>query len=292
MNVSAMTKEGIDDLLEMILLEAEMLELQANPDKRAKGSVVEAHLSKGRGPVATLLVMEGTLKVGQIIVAQQFSGKVRALIDDQGQSVKVAGPGKPVEILGLDGIPTAGDSFFVVDSEKKAKEFCQQQLNEVKAGKLKQGQKVMTLEDLYAQINQEEVKEVKIVLKADNTGSLEALKDSFLELNSEKVEITIIHQGIGGITENDVILAKASQALIIGFHVRPDQKALDSAEREGIEIKTYQVIYEAIDEIKSAMEGVLDAKAKEVALGQLRFVLFLNHPNSEPLRVVLFRVVR
>jgi translation initiation factor IF-2 len=268
-NVSAITGEGVQALLEMILLESEMLELKANPDKKAKGVVIEGHISKDRGVIATVLVQEGTLNCGDIVVAGGNCGKVRALINDKGVNVKSAMPATPVEILGLNGVPNAGNKLFVAESEKQARDFCDKYTFQKREHRLMSKPKKATLEELYTQLIGGEVKELNLILKADVTGSLEVLNDSLLKLSTEKVNVVIIHEGVGAITESDVMLASASDAIVVGFHVRPEIKAESMAENEAVEIRLYRVIYELVDDIRKAMEGLLGFKKLEVEQGKV-----------------------
>jgi len=263
-NVSAKTGEGVDNLLEMILLESEMLELKANPNRGAKGIVVEAHLSKGGGPVATVLVQNGTLKQGDIVIAGQYSGKIRALIDDRIHRAKEAPPSMPVEILGLNGLPQAGDTFMVVLDEKKAKDICDVRAQKAKDEKAQPAARKVTLEDLYSEIQKGQLKELNIILKADVRGSLEAVSDSLLKITSKNITLNIIHKGIGDINESDILLAAASNAIIIGFHVRKTPEADTTSKNEKVDIRLYSIIYEAIADIKAAMEGLLEPDIKEV----------------------------
>ena len=263
--VSALTKMGIDDLLENVLLVADMKELKANPNRRAKGLVLEARLDKGRGPVATVLVQNGTLNAGDIVIAGTAVGRVRAMTDDKGKQVKTAGPSVPVEIIGLAEVPESGDEFAAVEDERMARELAEQRREKAKNEAFKANAKV-NLNDLFAQIS-EGVKDLNIIVKADVGGSAEAVKQSLVKLSNEEVRVNIIHTAVGGITEGDVMLAAASNALIVGFNVRPDKTAIDKAERETVEIRTYRIIYECIEEIEAAMKGMLAPKFKEVVLG-------------------------
>jgi len=265
--VSAHTKEGIDNLLEMIILTSEIQELKGNPNRNAKGTVVEAKLDKGRGPVATLLVQNGTLHVGDSILVGTTYGRIRAMFDDKGKKIKQAGPSIPVEILGLSEVPAAGDKFNVTKDEKTAREMAEKRKEKLRAEHLQSTNKV-SLEDLYSQIQEGKVKELGIIVKADVQGSVEAVKQSFEKLSTDNVKIRIIHGAVGAITETDVILATASNAIIIGFNVRPDTNAAALAEKEKVDIKTYRIIYDAIDDIKSAMIGMLEPEYKEVVLGK------------------------
>lgn len=266
-NVSAKKKIGIEELLEMIILQAEIMELKANPLKSAKGIVVESKLDRGRGPVVTVLVQKGTLKAGDPFVAGSYFGRVRALINDRGIKVKEAAPSMPVEVLGLSGVPQAGDSFQVVPNEKSARQIAllrsQKQREEGLGIKTR-----VTLEDLYKQINEGVVKELNIVIKADVHGSIQALVDSFQKLETKDIKIKIIHGAAGGITETDVILAAASNAIIIGFNVKPTDKAAEVAEKEQVELKLYSIIYNAIADVKAAMEGMLEPTLVEKVTGK------------------------
>ncbi len=266
--VSAIKKEGIKDLLEMILLVAEMEELKANPDRLASGIVIEAKLDKGRGPVATVLINKGTLKIGDSIVAGLCYGKVRAMINDTGKRVKKAGPSTPVEVLGLSNVPDAGDVFNILKDEKEARIISEKRKDKQKQKEFK-NQGVSSLEDVFKQLDSKEIKELNIVVKADVHGSVEALRQTIEKLNTKEVEVNIIHTGVGSITETDVLLASASNAIIVGFNVRPDSKSRKASENEGVEIRLYRVIYELIDDIKKAMEGLLEPDIKEVVLGSI-----------------------
>ena len=264
--VSAKTGEGVDELLEMIALQADIMELKANPNKLARGVVLEAKLDKKRGPVATLLVQNGTLKVGDAIVAGLYAGKIRAMFDDKGRPVKEAGPATPVEILGLEDVPLAGDKFYVVESLEKAREIAAKRQELARQSALEKEKRV-SLEELFSQMQAGEVKELNVVLKADAQGSIEAIRKSLEELSTDEVKVNVIHAGVGPITENDVMLAAASNAIVIGFNVRPDSAARKAAEREKVDVRTYRVIYDIVDEIKKAMEGLLEPEEKEVYLG-------------------------
>ncbi|WP_406542299.1 translation initiation factor IF-2 [Clostridium ljungdahlii] len=265
--VSAHTKEGIDSLLEMVLLTAEMQEIKANPHRNAKGTVIEAKLDKGRGAVATLLVQNGTLHVGDSIIVGSTYGRIRAMFDDKGKKIKVAGPSIPVEILGLSEVPAAGDRFHQVKDEKTARDIAAKRKQKVREEYLQSAHKV-SLEDLYNQIKEGKVKELNIIVKADVQGSIEALKQSLQKLSNEEVKVRVLHGAVGAITETDVTLASASNAIIIGFNVRPDSNAQAAAEKESVDIKTYRVIYNAIEDIKAAMVGMLEPDYKEVVLGK------------------------
>lgn len=265
--VSAHTKEGIDNLLDMILLTAEVLELKANPKRNARGLVIEAQLDKGRGAVATVLVQKGTLKVGQPIACGSSYGKVRAMIDDNGRRVKEAGPSTPVEILGLNNVPDAGETFVAMESEKEAKAFADTYISEGKNKLIEETKTKMSLDDLFSQIQSGNVKELNIIVKADVQGSVEAVKQSLVKLSNEEVVVKVIHGGVGAINESDVILASASNAIIIGFNVRPDPMAKSTAEREGVDVRLYKVIYNAIEDVEAAMKGMLDPIFEEKIIG-------------------------
>lgn len=265
--VSAHTKEGLENLLEMILLTAEVMELKANKDRKARGIVIEAELDKGRGPVATVLVQKGTLKVGDIIAVGNVHGKVRAMMDDKHRRVKEATPSTPVEILGLNGVPNAGEIFIATDSEKEARAMAEAFISYEKEKLIAETKSKMSLDDLFSQIQAGNVKELNLVVKADVQGSVEAVKQSLLKLSNEEVVIKVIHAGVGAINESDVILASASNAIIIGFNVRPDATAKDTAEREQVDLRLYRVIYDAIEDIEAAMKGMLDPIYEEKVIG-------------------------
>ncbi len=264
---SATEGTGIDFLLEMLLLEAALLELKANPDKPARGVVIEAEVDKERGTVATVLVQSGTLTVGDFFVSGRYSGKVRAMIDDLGKRMKQAGPSTPVEVLGFTGVPEAGDKFYVVASEKDARAISETRLDQYRTEKLGTNSHV-SLENLYQQIQEGEIKELNVVLKGDVQGSVQAVASSLLELSTDEVKINIIHQAVGGITETDILLASASDAIVVGFNVHPTTEAVQSKEMEGIDVRTYNVIYNLISYIRSAMEGLLDPEVREVVIGR------------------------
>lgn len=265
--VSAHTKEGIDNLLEMILLTAEVLELKANPKRNARGLVIEAQLDKGRGAVATVLVQKGTLRVGEPVACGSCYGKVRAMIDDQGRRVKEAGPSTPVEILGLSAVPEAGETFVSTDTEKEARAFAETYISESKNKLIEETKAKMSLDDLFSQIQSGNVKELNIIVKADVQGSVEAVKQSLVKLSNEEVVVKVIHGGVGAINESDVSLASASNAIIIGFNVRPDQTAKVTAERENVDVRLYKVIYNAIEDVSAAMKGMLDPIFEEKVIG-------------------------
>ncbi|MDD6037260.1 MAG: translation initiation factor IF-2 [bacterium] len=265
--VSAHTKDGIDNLLDMILLTAEVLELKANPKRNARGLVIEAQLDKGRGAVATVLVQKGTLKVGQPIACGSSYGKVRAMIDDNGRRVKEAGPSTPVEILGLNNVPDAGETFVAMESEKEAKAFAETYISEGKNKLIEETKAKMSLDDLFSQIQSGNVKELNIIVKADVQGSVEAVKQSLVKLSNDEVVVKVIHGGVGAVNESDVILASASNAIIIGFNVRPDPMAKATADREGVDVRLYKVIYNAIEDVEAAMKGMLDPIFEEKVIG-------------------------
>ena len=260
--VSAKTGMGIDDLLENVLLTADMLELKANPNRFAKGSIIEARLDRGRGPVATVLVQNGTLRLGDVIIAGTAVGRVRTMTDDKGRSAAEAGPSIPMEITGLTEVPSAGDIFNAVADEKLARELVEQRKQEAKEEQFRQYQKV-TLDNLFSQISQGEMKELPIIVKADVQGSVEAVRQSLEKISNDEVRVKVIHGGVGAISESDVMLAGASNAIIVGFNVRPDPVAKESAERDGVDIRTHRVIYDAIEEIEDAMKGMLAPKIVE-----------------------------
>lgn len=265
--VSARTGEGIEELLEMILLVAEMEELKANPNRKAVGTIIEAQLDKGKGPLATVIVQKGTLKVGSVVVSGSSYGRVRAMFDDKGRGVKKALPSTPVVILGLSEVPNAGDLLYEVDDEKTARTIAEKYQEKLREQQIKAEQKV-SLDDLFERIKQGEIKELNIIIKADVRGTIEALKQSFEKLSNEEVKINIIHSGVGGITESDVMLASASNAIIVGFNVRPNLNAIDVAKREKVDIRTYRVIYDAIEDIKAAIKGMLEPTIVEEVLGR------------------------
>ena len=267
--VSAHTKEGIDTLLEMILLEAEVCELKANPNRKARGLVIEAQLDKGRGPVATVLVQKGTLHVGDAIAAGSFYGKVRAMVNDKRMRVNTATPSTPVEILGLNGVPNAGEVFVATENDKEARNFAETFIKDGRE-KLLEGSKAkakMSLDDLFNQIQEGELKELDLIVKADVQGSVEAVKNSLTRLSNDEVVVKVIHAGVGAINESDVILASASNAIIIGFNVRPDNLAKEIAEREKVDLRLYRVIYQAIADVEAAMKGMLDPVFEEKVIG-------------------------
>lgn len=275
--VSAVTGQGIKELLESVLLVAEVKELRANPKKRAKGIVIESKLDRGRGPVATVLVQNGTLHQGDYVIVGNAVGRVRAMVDDNGKNIKSAGPSVPVEIIGLDDVPQAGDEMNAVEDERMAKSLADQRREKQRADILAANARV-NLDELFSQIS-DGVKTLNIIVKADVAGSAEAVKASLLKLSGDEVKINVIHSAVGGITESDVMLAAASNAVIVGFNVRPDKNALDSAERNGVDIRTHRIIYEIIDEISAAMKGMLDPTYREVLLGHADVRQTIHVPN-------------
>jgi len=260
--VSAKTHEGIPHLLEMLLLQADILELTANPEKLARGTIVEAKLDRGRGPVATVLVQEGTLHGGDAFVCGVYYGKVRAMIDDHGRKVESAPPAFPVEILGLQGVPQAGDSFVAVADEAKARQVAEYRHSKQRETELVKSSKV-SLEELYDQIKTGDVKELRVVLKADVQGSVEALTDALTRMSTDEVKLRVIHGSVGGITESDILLAAASNAIVIGFNVRPESKGAALAAKEGVDVRLYTIIYEAVADVRAAMEGMLEPTYRE-----------------------------
>ena len=265
--VSAKKREGIENLLEMVLLTAEMMELRANPKRRARGLVIEAELDKGKGPVATVLVQKGTLRVGDAITAGCAHGKVRAMIDDKGRRVKEAGPSTPVEILGFSDVPAAGDIVIAPETEKEARTMAEAFIARGREKMLEDTKLTMSLDDLYSQIQSGNLKELKLIIKADVQGSVEAVKQSLMKLSNDEVAVRCIHGGVGAINESDVMLANASGAIIIGFNVRPDVTAKANAERDKVEMKLYRVIYDAINDVEKAMKGMLDPIFEEKVIG-------------------------
>ena len=265
--VSAHTKEGITDLLEMVLLTADVLELKSNPNRKGRGLVIEAELDKGKGPVATVLVQKGTLRVGDTIAAGACFGKIRAMMDDRGRRVKEAGPSTPVEILGLNDVPNAGEVFVATESEKEARSFAETFISEGKSKLIEDTKAKLSLDDLFSQIKAGNVKELPLIIKADVQGSVEAVKQSLTKLSNEEVMVKVIHGGVGAINESDVSLASASNAIIIGFNIRPDATAKSIAEREKVDMRLYKVIYQAIEDVEAAMKGMLDPVFEEKVIG-------------------------
>jgi translation initiation factor IF-2 len=266
--ISAKKGTGIDHLLEQVLLQSEILDLKANPDARAHGTVLEATLDPGKGPLATILVQRGTLRVGDNFICGKFSGRVRALFDERGRQVKEAGPSIPVQILGFEGVPSAGDSFGVVADAVEARDIAQRRQRLEREAQSRRTQKATSLEDLSRQLKEGAVTQLRLIIKADQGGPAEALADALAQLSTSEVRVEVVHRGVGAITETDVNLAKASGAIIIGFHVRPDSNARAAAERESVDVRTYRIIYEAVEDVRNALEGLLKPEEKEVVLGE------------------------
>ena len=266
--VSAKTGQGIDNLLEMILLEAQILELKANPNRLARGVVIEAKLTKGRGPVATLLVQNGTLRLNENIIVGKYYAKIRGMFNDHGQAITEVGPSVPVEILGLSGVPQAGEKFFVIEDEKQAKELALMRQDKEKQQQMKVVKRI-NLEDLHAQIQEGKLKELQLIIKADVQGTLEAIEETLNKLNISEIKLGIIHAGVGTINTSDVILAVASNALILGFHVDADERAKELVEKEGVDLRIYNIIYELANDMKAAIEGMLEPKLKKVFVGRV-----------------------
>ncbi len=266
--ISAKTGRGVPELLDQILLQAEVLELKANPNGRAHGSVIEATLDAGKGPLATVLVQRGTLRVGDNFICGKYSGRVRALFDERGNTVEEAGPSIPVQVLGFDGVPAAGDTFLVVADANEARDIAQKRQRLEREAQNRRSARGGTLEDISRALKEGEVQQLRIIIKADQGGPAEALADSLAQLGTAEVRVDIVLRGVGQISESDVLLAKASGAIIIGFHVRPDANARAAAEREGVEIRTYRVIYEAVEDARQALEGLLKPEEKEIVLGE------------------------
>jgi len=265
--ISAKQKIGIDNLLEMILLQAEMLEVKADPEKMAKGVVIESRLDKGKGPVATLLIQNGTLKVGDAFLCGVFAGRVRAMTDDAGHRIEKAGPSTPIEVIGFNSVPNAGDTFVSMEDERKARQIAFTRLQKQKQSEVATAKK-LTLDELYTKIKEGQVKDLNIVIKGDVQGSVEALKGAFEAVTHPEVKVRVIHASVGGINESDVMLAAASEAIIMGFNVRPETKAQQTAEKEGVDMRLYNIIYEAVDDVKKALEGMLEPTIKEKVLGR------------------------
>jgi translation initiation factor IF-2 len=265
-DVSALTKKGVDKLIEMILLQADLLELKANPDRRAKGNVIESGLEPG-GPTATVLVRKGTLRVGNVIICGQYYGRVRALINEEGKRQKEAGPSVAVKVLGLNGVPEAGLEFNVVEDEKAARDLAEERAQEAKALGQEAARAKVTLENLFDQLASSAGKVLKLVVKADTQGSVEAIVDALKKIDSEKVSLEVIHSAVGTVTDSDVALASASRAVILGFHTRVDSGVADKAKHEGVQIRLYAVIYELVDQVKEAMAGLLEPEVKDTTVG-------------------------
>jgi translation initiation factor IF-2 len=266
--ISAKTGQGIPELLEQVLLQAEILELKANPDARGQGTVVEATLDAGKGPLATVLVQKGTLRVGDNFICGKYSGRVRALFDERGKTVKSAGPSIPVQVLGFEGVPSAGDTFLSVTDAGEAREIAQKRQRLEREAQNRRSARGGTLEDISRALKEGAVTQLRIIIKADQGGPAEALADSLAQLGTGEVRVDIVHRGVGQISESDVLLAKASGAIILGFHVRPDANARVTAEREGVDVRTYRVIYEAVEDVRNALEGLLKPEEKETILGE------------------------
>jgi len=277
--VSALKGMGIDNLLEMVILVSEMLELKANPDRVANGTIIEAKVDKGRGTVATIIVQNGTLRVGDSVLAGPTYGRIRAMFNDKGKRIKVAGPSTSVEILGLNDVPQAGDKFYVMSDDKSARVLAEQRQIVVREQGLRTSNQHVTLEDLFDQIQQGNIKDLNIILKADVHGSAEALKGSLAKLSNEEVRINIIHSNVGTISESDILLASASNAIIIGFNVRPSSAVTALAYKEKVDLRTYRIIYDAINEIEQAMKGLLDPEFQEVVLGKIQVRATFKVPN-------------
>jgi translation initiation factor IF-2 len=267
--ISAKQGTGVDELLDKILLQAEILAKKANPDRLPKGTVIESTLDPGKGPVATILVQTGTLRVGQDFICGSLAGRVRALLDERGQRIDEAGPSMPVQVLGFDGVPVAGDAFLAVPAGTDARDIAQRrQRLEREASQRRSQQRGLSLEDVAKRIEEGAVQSLKIIIKADQGGPAEALADAFADLSTAEVAVEVIHRGVGAITESDILLAKASTAIVVGFHVRPDANARAVAEREKVDVRTYRVIYEAVEDVRAALEGMLSPEEKETIHGE------------------------
>jgi translation initiation factor IF-2 len=266
--ISAKKGTGVDKLLEQILLQAEILDLKANPEARVQGTVLEATLDPGKGPLATILVQKGTLHVGDNFICGKFSGRVRALFDERGKNVKEAGPSVPVQILGFEGVPAAGDSFLVVADAVEARDIAQKRQRLEREAHSRRTQRGGSLEDISRALKEGEVTNLRLIIKADQGGPAEALADALQQLSTGEVRVEVVHRGVGAITESDVLLAKASGAIIVGFHVRPDSNARSAAEREQVDVRTYRIIYEAVDDVRNALEGLLKPEEREIVLGE------------------------
>lgn len=277
--VSALKKLGIEELLEMILLVADMQELKANPNRKAVGTIIEAQLDKGMGPMATVLVQKGTLVVGDMVVSGTSSGRIRAMLDEKGRKVKNATPSIPVMILGLSEVPNAGDQLFAVETEKEARHLADLRKNELREVQMKQSSKV-SLDDLFERIKMGEVKDLNIIVKGDVRGSIEALNQSLKKLDTDEVRVNLIHGGVGGITETDIMLASASNAIVIGFNVRPNLNAIEVAKKENVDVRTYRIIYEAIEDIQAAVKGMHAPKIVEEVLGRAQVRATFRLPNG------------
>lgn len=268
--VSAKTGAGIEQLLEMLLLESEVLELKANPSRLASGTVIESHISKGSGPVASVIVQKGTLKIGDIIVSGQFMGRVRSLRNDRGKMIQEAGPSYAAEVSGLNGVPEAGETFLVIQDERVARAITEKKVLEAREREMTRSHKHLSLEDLYLRISEGNFKELKMIIKTDVQGSAEALAQSLEKMSTDQCRVRVIHSGVGGINESDIMLAVASDAIVIGFHVKADPKAQSIGEKEGVDMRFYNIIYEAVEDVRKAMEGILEPTYKEVVEGKLQ----------------------
>jgi len=266
--ISAKTGQHVDGLLEVLSLETEILELRANPDKRAKGTIVEAKLDRGRGNVATVLVQEGTLRVGDPFITGMYSGRVRAMLDERGQTVEEASPSRPVQVLGLDGLPQAGDNFHVVEQEREARDISQKRQQLHREQEFHRVRRI-SLVDIHNQIQAGQIEELRIIIKGDVDGSVEALQDALMQIEHEEVRLNVIHRAVGAVSESDILLASASDAIIIGFNVRPDANARTVAAREQVDVRLYRVIYEAVEDIRAALAGLLAPKVEERILGEV-----------------------
>ncbi|MDH4044678.1 MAG: translation initiation factor IF-2, partial [Gemmatimonadota bacterium] len=266
--ISAKAGTGVDALLEKVLLQADLLDKKANPDRAARGTVIESMLDPGKGPLATVLVQGGTLAVGQDFICGHLSGRVRALLDERGNRVNAVGPSIPVQVLGFEGVPEAGDHFMVVQDAAQAREIAQKRQRLDREAQFRRSTRGVSLEAISKQIEEGAVKALRIIIKADQAGPAEALADAFAQLSTSEVRVEVIHRGVGAISESDILLAKASQAIVVGFHVRPDANARGAAEREKVDVRSYRVIYDAIEEMKSALEGLLSPEEREVILGE------------------------
>jgi translation initiation factor IF-2 len=266
--ISAKKGTGVDDLLEKLLLQAEILDLKANPAGAAHGTVLEATLDPGKGPLATVLVQRGTLSPGDNFICGKFSGRVRAISDERGKPVKAAGPSMPVQILGFEGVPAAGDAFLVVADANEAREIAQKRQRLEREAQNRRGARGGTLEDFSRALKEGQVTQLKIIIKADQGGPAEALADALAQLSTGEVRVEVVHRGVGAITESDILLAKASGAIVLGFHVRPDANARAAAEREAVDVRTYRIIYEAVEDVRAALEGLLKPEQRETVLGE------------------------
>ncbi len=266
--ISAKKGTGVDELLEKVLLQSELLDLKANPEGAAHGTVLEATLDPGKGPLATILVQRGTLRQGDSFICGKFSGRVRALSDERGKPVKEAGPSIPAQVLGFEGVPSAGDTFVVVTDANEARDIAQKRQRLEREAQNRRGARGATLEDISRALQEGQVSQLKIIIKADQGGPAEALADALAQLSTAEVRVEVIHRGVGAISESDVLLAKASGAIILGFHVRPDANARSTAEREGVDVRTYRIIYEAVEDVRAALEGLLKPEEREQVVGE------------------------